>query len=253
MHPELFHLGPLTLRTYGLFMALGYLAGISLMVFLNRKEGRSDELALDWAVWIMIGAIVGGRLMYIVVQPDNFVRDPIEILRVWNGGLVYYGGLIGASLTSIWYLRRHKAPLWKVADCAAPGIAVGQALGRVGCYFNGCCYGVVSEEHGVVFPALGDNLPHLPTQLWESALALLLAGALFMLKARRAYAGQIFVFYLWFYGGLRFCIEFWRGDEQRGVIIWDIFSPAQWTSLASVAIGTWLHFYLAEKKSGQAA
>lgn len=249
MHPILLEIGPITLRSYGLFLALGFLGGIALMTLLNRKEGRSDDLAMDMSVWIMAGGIIGARLMYVAVQPESFLDNWLEIFMVWQGGLVYYGGLFGATLAGIWYLRRRKQPVWTVADCVAPGIAVGQAFGRIGCFFNGCCYGRVSHEHGVVFPVLMDNLPRFPTQLYETVLVSLLAVFLWRFKGKRSYKGQVFVLYLGIYGVFRFMLEFLRGDAERGELISQVLSPAQWTSIASVAIALWLHWSLSEKNN----
>src|SRR4051812_31887304 len=101
MHPILFELGPLTLRSYGLMMALGFAFGISLATSLNRRENRPDELIMDLAVWIMFGAIAGARILYVIVQWDQFKDGPVwEMIAVWKGGLVYYGGLIGAAMVA---------------------------------------------------------------------------------------------------------------------------------------------------------
>ena len=138
MHPILFQLGSLTLRSYGLMMALGFACGIALSLLLSRREGRRDEVVLDLSVWIMVGSIVGARIFYVLVMPESYLAHPLEIFAVWQGGLVYYGGLIGAGFTAYYWLRKHHLPIWSVADCLAPGLALGQMFGRIGCYFNGC-------------------------------------------------------------------------------------------------------------------
>src|SRR5260221_5350544 len=126
MHPILFQLGPLPLRSYGLMMALGFAFGIALTLPLSRKEGIKDDVVLDLVVWLMIGSIASARLLYVLVQPEAYLAHPIEIFYVWQGGLVYYGGLIGASLTASYWLRKHKQPICVMADCLAPGLALGQ-------------------------------------------------------------------------------------------------------------------------------
>lgn len=247
MHPILFQLGPLTLRSYGLMMALGFAAGIALSLLLSRREGRSDEVVLDLSVWIMVGAIAGARLFYVLVMPESYVAHPLEIFAVWQGGLVYYGGLIGAGFTAYFWLRKHRQPVWAVADCLAPGLALGQMFGRLGCFFNGCCYGRVDAAHGVIFPGTEDSLPHLPTQLYEAGFVLLLAVFLFWFKARRAYAGQIFWLYVALYCVGRFFIEFLRGDAERGVLLSKALSPGQWISLVGLLVAIAFHFHLKKK------
>jgi phosphatidylglycerol:prolipoprotein diacylglycerol transferase len=244
MHPILFELGPLTLRSYGLMMALGFGFGIMLAVALNRREGRADELILDLSVWIMFGAIAGARALYVIVQPEQFRGLAWwEAFAVWKGGLVYYGGLIGAGVTAYFWLRKHAAPVWRVADCLAPALALGQVFGRVGCFLNGCCYGRVDAAHGVVFPSLGDGLPRLPVQLYEASFTLVLAAFLTWFKPRRAYPGQAFVLYLAFYSVGRFCLEFLRDDAERGTLVSASLSPGQWISILGLAVAFGLHRY----------
>jgi phosphatidylglycerol:prolipoprotein diacylglycerol transferase len=241
MYPILFHINFLNLfhwdvRTYGAFMALGFAGGLWLSLKLNRKEGRPDEGLLDLAAWIMAGSVAGARLLYVAVRPGEFKSDPLEALFVWHGGLVYYGGLLGGALTAVWWIRRHRLPLWSLADCLAPGIALGQVFGRLGCFFNGCCYGRVDTAHGLVFPAVEDNLPHLPTQLYEAGACLALAGLLVWRKPHRRFVGETFWLYVLGYACLRFALEFWRGDAERGILFSSLLSPSQWISLAGAAL-----------------
>ncbi len=241
MHPILFQIGPLPLRSYGLMMALGFLAGILLTLALSRREGRKDDVVLDLSVWIMAGAIAGARLLYVIVEPDGYFSHPLEILAVWQGGLVFYGGLIGAGLTAYFWLRRHRQPVWAIADCLAPGLALGQMFGRIGCFLNGCCYGRVDAAHGIVFPAIGDGQPHLPTQLYEAGFTLALALFLVWFKKRRHYAGQVFWAYVALYATGRFFLEFLRGDAERGVLFSPFLSPGQWISLAGLLLALGFH------------
>jgi len=236
MHPILFTLGPLTLRSYGLMMALGFLCGMLLAAWLYRRRGHDPEAIFDITAWVMVGSIVGARLMYVAVQPAEFEAQPWTMLAVWQGGLVYYGGLIGACGAAwLWDRRRHGG--WDVIDALAPGLALGQALGRVGCFLNGCCYGRASQSCGLVFPGVSAQ-PVLPTQLYESAGCLLLALGLAWVHAHRRFKGQVFALYLILYAFLRFGLELLRGDAERGTLLglpW--LSPGQWTSLLALAAG----------------
>lgn len=243
MHPILFELGPFTLRSYGLMMALGFAFGIALALHLGRKEGRPDDVILDLSVWIMLGSILGARALYVIVQPESYLQRPWTVLAVWEGGLVYYGGLIGAGVTAYAWMRRHKQPIWHIADILAPGLALGQFFGRLGCFFNGCCYGRVDHGHGLVFPGIGDGLPHLPVMLYEAAFTILLAAFLYWFRRRRAYPGQIFALYVAVYSAGRFGLEFLRGDLERGVLLSSALSPSQWISLAGIAFALGFHFF----------
>jgi phosphatidylglycerol:prolipoprotein diacylglycerol transferase len=236
MHPILFHWGFFTLRTYGALTALSFTLGILLSVYLNRKAGRGDDLILDLSTWVMLGAIVGARLLYVIVEPSEYLAQPLHVLYVWEGGLVFYGGLIGAGLTAYIYLRMTKAPVWAVGDAVAPGVALGHVAGRFGCWFNGCCYGRPSQRFGVIFPSLGDHIPHLPVMLYEAAFLLVLSGCLTWGFFRRRFDGQIFWAYVLAYALWRFCIEFLRGDSERGVLFSSALSPSQWISLIAAAL-----------------
>jgi len=248
MHPILFSLGPLTLRSYGLMMAVSFLLGVALSLHFNRREGRPDDDLLDLAVVIMLSAIAGARALYVIVEWPEFAAAPWTVVAVWQGGLVYYGGLIGASIGAAVYLRRKKMPLWSYADVLAPGLALGQVTGRLGCFFNGCCYGREDAAHGLVFPALGDNIPRLPTMLYESAFCLLLCVFLVWLWGRRSYVGQVFGVYVVGYAAWRFCIEFLRGDPERGTLISSALSPSQWISLLGLGLGALLLWRLRPAK-----
>ena len=247
MHPILFQLGFLTLRSYGAMMALSFTLGILVSVYLNRKDGRSDDIILDLSSWVMLGAVVGARALYVVVQPAEYLAEPWKVIAVWEGGLVYYGGLIGATITAYWYLRRTKAPIWAIGDCVAPGLALGQVSGRFGCWFNGCCYGREDQVHGVIFPSLGDNIPHLPVMLYEAAFCLGFAILLFRFWHHKRFHGQIFWSFVLGYGLWRFGIEFLRGDVERGVLINGALSPSQWISLFGVGMA----FFMLRKLSQQ--
>jgi phosphatidylglycerol:prolipoprotein diacylglycerol transferase len=166
---------------------------------------------------------------------------------VWRGGLVYYGGLIGAFCTAFWFLKSRRLPVWSYGDVLAPGLALGQVTGRLGCWFNGCCYGREDRTFGVVFPALQDNIPRLPTMLYESAFCLLLALFLAWFWRRKAYAGQVFWLYVLLYAVWRFGIEFLRGDAERGTLISDALSPSQWISLFTALAAAILLFLLRPK------
>jgi phosphatidylglycerol:prolipoprotein diacylglycerol transferase len=131
-----------------------------------------------------------------------------------------------------------------VGDAIAPGLALGHVTGRLGCWFNGCCYGREDHDYGVVFPSLNDGIPHLPTMLYEAAFLLLLSAFLFFLWHKKRFDGQVFWAYVLLYASWRFCIEYLRGDAERGVLINAALSPSQWISLFAAALALTMFYRL---------
>jgi phosphatidylglycerol:prolipoprotein diacylglycerol transferase len=180
----------------------------------------------------MIGSIVGARFVYVTTYwKEEFAGGPFrEVFMVQHGGLVYYGGLIGASLAGMAYLWWKKLPVWKIADIVAPSIALGSAIGRVGCLLNGCCYGRECDEPwGIRFPA--DHETHgarvHPTEIYDGALNLLLYFGLAWMFRRRKFDGEIFALYFIGYAICRFIVEFFRGDYPPDHIHAGLFTSAQ--------------------------
>ena len=164
MHPILFHLGSFPVHSYGVMMALAFVFGLWTATRARRREKISGETIADVTLWIMIGGILGARTVYVATYwNDEFAGQPIsEIFMIRHGGLVFYGGLIGAIIAGAIYLRWKKLPLWKIADVLAPSIALGSVFGRIGCLLNGCCYGRACDlPWAISFPA--DNPLHPPT------------------------------------------------------------------------------------------
>jgi phosphatidylglycerol:prolipoprotein diacylglycerol transferase len=214
MHPVLFHLGRLAIHTYGVLVAAGFLIGITVAARRAKSEGIEPERIHDLGVWLIVAGMLGGKLFHILFFWNEFIANwrasGVASLRE---GFVFYGGFICASLATVVYARRKKLPLAKLADAFAPAIALGHALGRLGCFFEGCCYGrACSLPWAVKFPAGHpmDSLPVHPTQLYEAAgnLAIFAALAAF----RKRFDGQVWWLYVLSYGALRFAVEFFRGD-----------------------------------------
>jgi len=250
MHPILFEIprieflnwviGPIPIRLYGLMIGLGFIIGIYLAARQAKKEGVNPDRVLDLGVYMLLTAIVGSRLLFVLTNLQEFAGKPLEAFALWKGGLVFYGGLLAAVPVGIWYLRRHGLPVWKTADIMAPSIALGQAFGRLGCFFAGCCFGAPCS--GPVCITFHDphslaplGVPLFPTQLMESAGSLLIFGALLLLRRSKKFDGQVFWLYALLYAVLRFIIEFFRGDAVRGLYFGDIISTSQ-----IIAIGMFL-------------
>lgn len=138
MLPVLFRIGPFSLHTYGVLVALGFLAGITLAMREAGKSGINREKIVDLFFFIVLAAIVGSRILYVFLNFNQYRGDLIGVIRIWEGGLVFYGGLILAAGVTIWYVRRNELELWSIADVLAPSIALGHFFGRLGCFFAGC-------------------------------------------------------------------------------------------------------------------
>jgi len=223
MHPDLFSIGGLTVHTYGVLIATGFLAGIFLGMREARRVGIPPERVMDLGVYILAAAIIGSRLLQVAINHDYYMENPIEVFKVWKGGLVFYGGFIGALLLSVWYLRRHSLPIWVMGDILAPSIALGQAIGRLGCFSAGCCYGCPTDLPWAVtftepksLAVLG--VPLHPSQLYESLATFILFIGLYAFRKRTSFDGQLFWTYVLGYSVIRFGLEFLRGDVARGFV-----------------------------------
>src|SRR5436190_4949724 len=141
MYPRLLELGPITVYTYGVLLAAAYLLGLKLAMVRAKARGLDQARVLDLGIYIIISALIGAKLLLLITDFKTFTTNPRELLSlVWSGG-VFYGGLILAVIVAVWYIRRIGLPLWTTCDVFAPGIALGHVIGRMGCFFAGCCYG----------------------------------------------------------------------------------------------------------------
>lgn len=237
MYPELFRIGNFPVNTYGVLLALAFLAALLVAARLGARDGLPRERLFDLGLWLLLASIVGSKLLLLVVEPEY--RDaPQRLLSLdfLRSGGVYYGGFLAAVVTAYVLVRRYKLPWWRTADAFAPGIALGQAIGRQGCFAAGCCWGKpTSMPWGVRFMELGHQVTgvpidtHLhPTQLYESFAAFLFFALLIWLHRRKAFDGQVILAYGVLYGAARFIIEFFR-DDPRG----DIFGLTSLTHLST--------------------
>ena len=222
MHPVLVNIGGVKIYAYGVFVALGFLAAIGVAGHEISRKGLDRERFYDMAFWVVLSAIAGARLFHVLVYWDFYARTPAEILKLWNGGLVYYGGLLAAIAASLLFLRHHRIPFLPVADAAALGIPLGIAFGRIGCTFAGCCYGKpTTVPWGIVFTDPASlaplHVPLHPTQSYESLAALAIFGVLYVTRDRFRTPGMRFWTMLILYGAARSFIELFR-DDPRGFV-----------------------------------
>lgn len=222
MFPDLFSIGPLTIHTYGFFVALGFITGILVTVRLGKKQGIPSQQVMDMAFVMMIWAIVGSRLLYVVINFGYYRAHPLDAFKIWQGGLVFSGGLVAVAAAMTWYLRRHRLSFWAVGDLWAPALALGQAVGRIGCFMAGCCYGRPTDlPWGIVFDhphtLAPPNVPLHPTQLYSSLGGFVIFLVLCVLHTKRKFQGQVFLWYLILHSTFRLFVERFRGDE-RGLL-----------------------------------
>lgn len=230
MLPVLLTVGPLEISTYGVLVALGWLAGVKWLVSRRAAMGLSEDRVWDLVYWIFGGAFVGGKVMYFVVTPGSFAFT-LEALRY---GFVFYGGLLGGLTAGLWKARALKLPFLKLSDWFMTALALGHGIGRFGCLAAGCCYGRHTDLPWGI-PLAGDPSRH-PTQVYEALLNLALFGVLARFVVPRTEdgrwrAGAGLATYVLGYAALRFCVEFLRGDD-RGAFVAGL-SPSQWVALAA--------------------
>jgi phosphatidylglycerol---prolipoprotein diacylglyceryl transferase len=240
MHPVLLKIGPIAIYTYGFFVALGFVAGLSIAKMEAIRLERDPGPVTDLCFYILLSAMVGARLFYMAVNPGMFLDNPLEIFKIWNGGLVFYGGFIASVIVAIVYLKKRRLPLWETADVLAPGLAAGHVLGRMGCFFAGCCYGktcdlpwAVTFSHPLSLAPLG--IPLHPSQLYEVLNNLVIFSVLWWFRRRKTFDGQVFWVYLLLYGITRAVLEIFRGDP-RGVFLNDHLSVSQIIGIALALI-----------------
>jgi phosphatidylglycerol:prolipoprotein diacylglycerol transferase len=253
VHPQLFHIGSFSVPTYGVLVATGVLVGLFIAARLAKRQGEDPDKAFDLGILAVLSAIVGAKLLLIINDWHTYVEHPREIfsLSMLQAGGVFYGGLIAAIAASVWYIRRHHMPVLKTCDAFAPGLALGHAIGRLGCFSAGCCYGKpTSLPWGVVFtnPIAHENSGtplniHIhPTQLYESGIELINFFLLYWLIRHKRFNGQVIGAYMFLYGFARYFIEFVRDDPERGNVF-GIMTGTQLISLMLVVAGGLIWFF----------
>ena len=281
MFPTLFELplpfvGPITIHTYGVLLVVSFLIAILVARRLAKLDDIDPDVVVDMGVYIILAALVGAKILLLVVDWEIYSRQ-FRTLAAEGGGVVgqalgflgsagaylgaigqmgmsllqaggvFYGGFIGAVLATFWYTRRYQLNLWKVADIAAPAVAIGHGIGRLGCFAAGCCYGIATDlPWGVTFTdtysgslvGVPLNIPLHPTQLYEATTNVLLGVFLIWMFRRKQYDGQIFWTYVLVYAVFRFFHEFLRADP-RGFLFGGALSTSQFIAIvgATVALG----------------
>ncbi len=228
MHPILLDLGFFSIKTYGFLIATGFLIGIFVATREARRLNVDTQVILDLAFYIIVGAIVGSRLFFVATRFSYYKENPLDIFKVWEGGLVFYGGFILAAIVCAWMIRKNNLKVWQTLDIFAPALAIGVFFGRLGCFFAGCCYGkpcslpwAVTFSNPQGLAVLNTSLH--PTQLYSSLGAFFTFIIIYSFRKRKSFDGQLTLIWVFMYSGLRTIIEFFRGDV-RGMLVSEQFS-----------------------------
>ncbi len=222
MLPELFSVGPITIHAYGLIVAIGFLAGIIVAVRLGRRSTISQQEIMDLVFLMAVSAIAGSRIFYIIINISYYKAHPMDAFKIWEGGLVFSGGVVAAGVALVFYTKRKGINLFRSADTLAPAVALGQSIGRVGCLLAGCCYGAPTNlPWAVTFTnpnALAPlHAPLHPTQIYSSLIGAAIFVILLILYRRKRYDGQVALWFLILQSTGRLFEERFRGDD-RGFI-----------------------------------
>jgi phosphatidylglycerol---prolipoprotein diacylglyceryl transferase len=227
MYPELIRIGSFPINTYGVFLAIAFLAAILIAVRLGERDGLPRQKIYDLSLWMLLAGLVGSKILMLLVEPE-YRGNPLLLLSLdfLRSGGVWYGGFLGGVIVGYLLMKRYQLPWWKTADAFAPGIAIGNFFGRQGCFAAGCCWGEPTTlPWGVKFSELGHQVTgvptdtHLhPTQLYESFAMLLVFFFLLWLHKRKRFSGQVILAYAFLYSVIRFSIEFVR-DDPRGDVL----------------------------------
>jgi phosphatidylglycerol:prolipoprotein diacylglycerol transferase len=246
MHRTLFDLGPVSIHMYGVMLAIAFWLGIELSARAARESNLDETRVIDLGIVILISSVVGSRLLYVLSHLGEYQDDKLGVFRVWEGGLVFYGGLAAGVLFGIGYLVRKRMPILRVVDIVAPQIALGIAIARIGCFLNGCCFGSPSDlPWACRFPAdsqagwvMAGQAIH-PTQIYASIANFILFLVLRRLLRAGYRSGTVFSWFLILYGCWRYAIDFLRHYEEQMQlnILGGHYTYSQIVSVIIVVIG----------------
>jgi phosphatidylglycerol:prolipoprotein diacylglycerol transferase len=239
MLPEICHIGPFTVYSYGLMLVTAFFVAVHLACRQAARSGIDPRKIFDLCFYVFVSGIIGSRFLYILDNLPFFISHPSEIIMLQHGGMAIFGGIIFGFACALFYVRRNKMGLLVTLDLLVPFVALGHAIGRIGCFLNGCCYGRPSA-FGLYFPSAGQVL--IPTQLYSSALLFIIFLILRRMQNRKHFTGQILYSYLFLYSLARFSIEFFRNDSPRifhGLTLFQLLSLAMFCVSVALFARAW--------------
>ena len=262
MHRVLFRIGDFTLYSYGVMLLIAYLVGLWIASREGKRRGIDPKKIESLAFWIILGGVIGARIWYVLEHLSDYSRNPFEILMIWRGGLVFYGGFIGGFIGGLLYLRLSKLSFYRVSDIFAPALAIAFAIGRIGCFLNGCCYGKITNswigvrfpardlppvycdhlKHGYIEPGAQWSLPVIPTQLISTVDCFIIFLILWYLRKKSLKEGSLFFIFLILYGIHRFTIDFFRYYEGNALVL-KYLTLSQVMSIVFIITGSFMLFY----------
>ncbi len=253
MYPILLRLDGIRIYSYGLMVAIGILAGVYVLTRLSKREGIDPHTVTDLVFYTVLVAILGSRVGFILLEPSHYLSHPLEMVKIWDGGLVFSFGLVFGMSTLYLLSRKRGLGFLLTADLFAPPLALGQAIGRIGCFLAGCCYGRETDSWCAVrfqdpnsLAPIGVDL--YPTQLFHSFANLVIFTILLILFKKRRYTGQVLGWYMILHPLQRLLIERYRGDF-RGSFLGTQMTTTQFVSLMVLFAGVLLLFWLKKKAS----
>jgi len=225
VHPELFHWGPLHVRTYGLMLAVAFLVGTWLALREARRRSLDEDKLVNVVLVVLVSSVLGARALFVLEHIQEFRREWVSVVAVWQGGLTLYGGVVAGTVGALAAARGMGMPMWTVADALTPSIALGTLFGRIGCYLNGCCYGrPTSLPWGMVFPADSfaglefGNAPIHPAQLYFAVAGLALFGVTWGLRRRFTVPGTLFWTFMALFALVRIPLDLTRSYEAEATV-----------------------------------
>ena len=249
MHRILFTLqlpfiGPLDIYTYGVVMVIGFVIALTWALKYSKPKDIKPEEVMDFSIYLLISGIIGARLIHVIINYHEYsLSDPLTIINLRKGGLAWYGALIGAIAGGFIYSKVSKISFWKLADMVSAPSMVGLAIGRIGCFLNGCCYGKACDlPCAIKFPEV--PYPVHPAQIYEVLYDILLFAFLARRRERSRFAGEIGLLYFLLYGLGRYLIEFLREPGW----MWGGFTLNQWLSIA-IMITAFALFQIRRRKA----
>jgi phosphatidylglycerol:prolipoprotein diacylglycerol transferase len=227
MIPDIFSFGPLTIRSYGIMLAVAFILAFLVTVKRGQKLGYDSKLIADLALTVSISAIVISRAFYVFSHWDMYSSNPLGIFAIWQGGLTQYGGLVGGALAGILFVRIKKISFNTISDICAPALALGIGIGRIGCFLKGCCFGLpapncpiaVSFRPDSLAGAVFGTLPLVPTQIFASLAALAIFASTYKVLVWRGRPGALFWLFVLLHSSARFVISFFRYWEPSSVLM----------------------------------
>lgn len=232
----------ISLYSYGLMIAIGIVAAFMVVLRMSKHFGMDADKLSSLFMWVILASFIGGKVFYYLEDIDKYLANPELMLKVAGGGFVFYGSLIFAIPTIVWWLRKEKVPVRPFLDILAFAGPVVHSFGRVGCFLAGCCHGSVCDSPiGVTFShpdtlATPVNVPLYPTQLFDIAVNIIILLTVFLVSKKQKFDGQLFLIYLIMYGIGRSIVELYRGDEARGFLFDGVLSHSQFIAILIILV-----------------